>query len=167
MRFKRNSVILLFVIVMTLMSGCYGNFALTRKLYNWNGSVEDKFAQSVVGWGLVILPVYQTAMFIDVVGLNLIEFWEGENPLAMNIGDIDSQIITTDKGRYELIATQNRFDLVSLEGESVGDYMSLIYSPEREEWSLENDGNSQVVAKFHGKTVEIIYPSGKTEFYNM
>lgn len=167
MKLKRNSLILMFVLVMLLLSGCYGNFALTRKLYNWNGSVGDKYIQSAVGWGLVILPVYSTATFIDVVGLNLIEFWTGENPLAMNIGEIDSQIITTDSGRYELIATKNRFDLVSLEGDTVGDYMSLVYNPEFEEWNLENGGNSQVVVKFHGKTVELIYPSGKTEFYNM
>lgn len=167
MKMKRNSGILLFVVVMMLLSGCYGNFTLTRKVYNWNGQVGDKFIQSAVGWGLTIIPVYSAAMFIDTVGLNVLEFWTGENPLAMNVGDIDSQIIKTDKGSYELTATQNRFDLVSLDGEAVGDYLSLIYSPENEEWAVENDGESQVAVKFHGKTVELIYPSGKTEFYNM
>lgn len=167
MKLKRTSIILMFVVVMMLISGCYGNFALTKKVYNWNGTVGDKYIQSAVTWGLTIIPVYEAALFIDLVGFNLIEFWTGDNPLTMNVGDIDSQIITTDNGNYELIATKNRFDLVSLDGETVGDYMSLLYSPENEEWTLENDGNSQVVVKFHGKTVELIYPSGKTEFYNM
>ncbi|MBI9032046.1 DUF3332 family protein [bacterium] len=167
MRLKRNLLMVILVIVTLIATGCYGNFTLTRKIYNWNGNVGDKVVQSAVGWGLVILPIYSGAMFIDAVALNLIEFWTGENPLAMNVGDIDSRIITTDKGSYELIATPNRFDLVALDGESVGDYLSLLYSPENEEWVLENDGNSQVVVKFHGKTVELIYPSGKTEFYNM
>lgn len=167
MKLKRNSIILMFVVVMILVSGCYGNFALTRKVYNWNGQQGDKFMQTAVAWGLSIIPVYSAASFIDVVGLNLIEFWTGQNPLAMNLGDVDSQIITTDNGRYELIASKDRFDLVSLDGETVGDYLSLTYSPENQEWSLQNDGNSQVVVKFHGKTVELVYPSGKTEFYNM
>lgn len=167
MGIKRNSLIVMLVAATILITGCYGNFTLTRKIYNWNGTVGDKVVQSAVGWGLVILPVYSGAMFIDAVALNLIEFWTGENPLAMNVGQMDSRVITTDNGSYELIATPNRFDLISIDGENVGDYMSLIYSPENEEWTLENDGNSQVVVKFHGKTVELIYPSGKTEFYNM
>ncbi len=167
MKTRRNSLIVLFILVSILISGCYGNFTLTRKIYNWNGTVGDKYVQSAVAWGLVILPVYSTATFIDAAFFNLIEFWTGDNPLAMKVGDIDSQIITTNKGKYELIASKNRFDLLALDGENVGDYMSLLYSPENEEWKLENDGQSKVVVKFHGKTVELIYPSGKTEFYKM
>lgn len=167
MKLKKGATIILFVVVTMLFAGCYGNFTLTKKLYNWNGTLDNKFIQSAVGWGLTIIPVYGSAMFVDTVGLNLIEFWTGSNPLAMNIGDIDSQIIVTDNGRYELTATPNRFNLVSLDGETVGDYLSLIYSPENLEWTLENDGNSDVVVKFHGETVEVIYPSGKTEFYKM
>ena len=167
MKLKRNVIILMFVVVMVLFSGCYGNFTLTRKIYNWNGTVGDKYVQSAVGWGLLVIPVYVSALFVDSAALNLIEFWTGENPLTMNVGDIDSQIITTDNGNYELIATKNRFDLVAVDGENVGDYISFLYSPENEEWTLENDGNSQVIVKLHGKTVELVYPSGKTEFYNM
>ncbi len=164
---KRNSLIIMLVIGTILLTGCYGNFTLTKKIYNWNGTVGDKYIQSAVGWGMVIIPVYISATIIDAAFLNLVEFWTGDNPLTMNIGEIDTRIITTKKGKYELTASQNRFDLVTLDGENIGDYMSFIYNPQEEEWVLEKDGESKVVAKFHGETVELIYPSGKTEFYKM
>lgn len=164
---KKGSVLVLLLALTIMISGCYGNFTLTRKIYNWNGSQEDKYVQSALAWGLVILPVYSSAMFVDAVFFNLVEFWTGDNPLAMQLGEIDSKIITTSEGRFELTASQNRFDIVALDGDNVGDYLSLLYSPDEEQWLLENDGNSQVVVKFHGKTVELVYPDGKTEFYNM
>lgn len=57
-------------------SGCYGSFALTRWVYDFNGKVTDnKFVHSVVIWAFIILPVYSIAGFVDFVVLNLIEFW--------------------------------------------------------------------------------------------
>ncbi len=167
MKSLRKSIILSLLLVTILLSGCYGNFNLTRKIYNWNGTVGDKYIQSAVGWGMVIIPIYMTAPLIDAAFFNLVEFWTGDNPLTMKIGEIDSRIITTKEGRYELTASQNRFDLVALDGENIGDYMSFVFNSQDQEWILEKDGESKVVAKFHGETVELIYPSGKTEFYKM
>lgn len=33
---------MLSIFLMVSMFGCYGNFTLTRKLYEWNGSLGDK-----------------------------------------------------------------------------------------------------------------------------
>lgn len=67
----------------TAASGCYGQFALTRKLYEWNGSLGNKFLNTVVMWAFLIVPVYEVCSFVDLVVLNLIEFWTGSNPMAV------------------------------------------------------------------------------------
>ena len=45
-------------LALTSLTGCYGKFALTRKVYGINGDVKDKFLRSAVTWAFVIVPVY-------------------------------------------------------------------------------------------------------------
>lgn len=63
-------------------SSCFGQFALTRKLYSWNGGFENKFLQTLLMWVLMILPAYWIAGIVDLLVFNLIEFWTDKNPLA-------------------------------------------------------------------------------------
>lgn len=66
-----------------VFSGCYGKFALTRKVYEINGQITDnKFVHSLVTWVFIWLPVYGLAGFGDFVVLNVIEFWTGNNPMS-------------------------------------------------------------------------------------
>lgn len=78
--FVRIVAVLLVVSVGWLASGCFGKFQLTRKLYEVNKSVEDKYLRSAVTW-LFIIP-YGFTTFLDFVIFNVIEFWSGENPIA-------------------------------------------------------------------------------------
>lgn len=71
-------------------TGCFGKFALTRKVYGWNDSLGNKFVKTLVFWGLIIVPVYEIAGAADYFILNLIEFWTGSNPVADN-RDIQSR----------------------------------------------------------------------------
>ncbi len=86
-------------------TGCYGKFALTRKLYDWNGSLGNKFVNTLVMWVLMIIPVYGVVTFIDGFILNLIEFWSGSNPLATVDHEDGSQTrmtrLSTDRVRLE------------------------------------------------------------------
>jgi len=77
--------------------GCYGSFPLTHAVYRMNSNVAEsmvedntarKVAQSVIFWVLVIIPVYDVAIFADVVVLNLIEFWTGD---AVRIGAVQER----------------------------------------------------------------------------
>lgn len=63
-------------------TGCYGKFALTKKLYDWNGSLGNKFLVWIVFLLFSFVPVYGIAVFVDVWVFNLIEFWTGSNPLG-------------------------------------------------------------------------------------
>jgi hypothetical protein len=68
--------------VSTPLTGCYGSFGLTKKIYKWNGSLGNKFLNTVVMWAFLIIPVYQLASLGDLIIFNLIEFWTGSNPVA-------------------------------------------------------------------------------------
>jgi hypothetical protein len=69
----------------TLTAGCYGRFALTRKVYTWNGQATgNAFANSLIMWGLLIIPVYELAGLADLLIFNTIEVFTGSNPVAQH-----------------------------------------------------------------------------------
>ncbi len=68
--------------VLILSSGCFASFNLTRKVYNFNKGVGDKWVNEVVFLVMLIVPVYEVAGAIDVLILNSIEFWTGDNPVS-------------------------------------------------------------------------------------
>jgi len=70
--------LMLVALLAPVFAGCYGNFQATKSIYKFNGEVsEDKVVQSVVMWGLLILPVYYIGGLADVIVLNPIEYWSG------------------------------------------------------------------------------------------
>lgn len=66
----------------TSLQGCYGNMALTKKVYKINGEVGNKYIRSLVSWVFVIVPVYGVSVLADFILFNTIEFWSGNNPVA-------------------------------------------------------------------------------------
>ena len=62
------------------MSSCIGSFSLFNKLLSWNQGISNKFVNEVVF--LVISPAYAICGAVDVLVLNTVEFWTGENPIA-------------------------------------------------------------------------------------
>jgi len=85
------------------VGGCYGKYALWHAVHQWNGSIGNKFLASLVhfvfNW---IVPVYGIASFVDVLILNVIEFWTGSNPMAM--GDTYEE---TDAAGNKVYAVKN------------------------------------------------------------
>jgi len=88
------------------LSSCIGSFGLTKKVYNWNKSVSDKWVNELVFLGLSIIPVYEIAVFIDAVVLNTIEFWTGNNPVAAN-----TEVIETENGQYVVAASHDGYTI--------------------------------------------------------
>ena len=65
-----------------LLSGCYGPFNLTRRLYNWNGQAgTTKWEREFVFLLLAALPVYELTTLGDAIVFNSMEFWTGNNPV--------------------------------------------------------------------------------------
>lgn len=71
----------LLAVLLPLATSCYGRFQLVRNVYEANASVKDKYVRSAVTWLFVIVPVYGLAGLVDFVVLNVIEFWQGKNPM--------------------------------------------------------------------------------------
>ena len=102
-------------------TGCFGEFALVRKVYNWNADIGGKFVNTLVFYVLNIIPVYGIAGFVDFVILNLIEFWSGSNPISMNEGDYEMQMATIDGVQYKIEATKDTFTTTQLGGDNAGE----------------------------------------------
>ena len=79
-RFGNGIAMVLVAAVGTLSAGCFGKFQLTRKLYDINQSIDEKYVRSATTW-LFVIP-YAVTGLLDFVVFNVIEFWTGENPVA-------------------------------------------------------------------------------------
>ena len=99
----KQVVVLFLVATMAMMSvGCYGSFALTKKVYNWNGSLGNKWVVEVVFLACNIIPVYGIAGFADAVILNSVEFWTGKNPMTAKINSEDGTTVTFNQEKNEM-----------------------------------------------------------------
>jgi hypothetical protein len=77
------AAVLLAVFIPVSTVGCFGHFALTRKVYAFN---RDLSRDRWIRWGgflvMNVVWIYAAAGLIDVVFANSIEFWGGANPFA-------------------------------------------------------------------------------------
>jgi len=99
----KQIVVAVMISTMALMSvGCYGSFNLTKKVYNWNGSLGNKWVVEVVFLACYVVPVYGIAGFIDTVILNSIEFWTGSNPVASKVSSDDGTTVSFNQEKNEM-----------------------------------------------------------------
>lgn len=160
---KFKKAILLFVMASFLlvsMFSCYGNFALTRKLYAWNGTLGDKYINNVVFWVLMWIPVYSIATSADFFILNTIEFWTGSNPMAMNDGEEVIKYAQTDDSQYKVTITKNNIVIDEMTGTTPGQQVHLQYNSENSSWYMLDNGNQVKIATVDGNSMNLIYPSG-------
>ncbi len=83
-RLPRATSFLLLGLLLFLAPACYGPFALTSDINEWNQGVGEKWANEAVFVGLIILPVYEIAVILDALLFNSLEFWTGRNPIDRN-----------------------------------------------------------------------------------
>ncbi|WP_373044509.1 DUF3332 domain-containing protein [Vulgatibacter sp.] len=77
----RRVLLVLSAIALT-QSACFGSFAATRSLYQFNKGVSgDKWVRWLAFLGLTIIPAYQLFALGDALIFNSIEFWGGSNPI--------------------------------------------------------------------------------------
>lgn len=79
---KLFTLVLALCVSVTMISGCYGPFKLTKKVYEWNGSLENPWGREALFLVMNIIPVYGFSLVADAVFLNLVEFWGGEPPIS-------------------------------------------------------------------------------------
>ncbi len=140
---------------------CYGKFQLTRKIYTWNGTLGNKWVNSIVMWVLIIIPVYGIGSFVDLLILNTIEFWTGSNPMSMGPDEKETQLVAANGNEYEVTATQNRMEIVQLTGTDAGKTTVLTYRPAEEAWYMLVGDEEKKVAQLRpseDRLVEYINP---------
>lgn len=111
-----------------LSTSCIGSFALTNKLLSWNQQVGNKFVNEVVFIAFWILPVYEVSALADVLVINSIEFWSGDNPVASGKKVIDGK-----DGRYIVKCDGKGYTITSENDKSV---VRLDFDKEGQSWSV-------------------------------
>lgn len=146
-----------------LCTSCLGSFSAFNGLKNWNQDVTaNKFVNNLIFWALNIVPVYSLFMFGDLVIFNLLEFWTGSNPIAMNEGEIETQTIEKNGVRYTMIATKNQMKIRVLSGEKAGKELTLVYEPADKSWNAVQDGKSVKLSSYEDGMYIVYLPDGET-----
>lgn len=142
------------------MTGCYGTFALTSKVHDWNGQVsQSKFVNELVFLGLCILPVYELCVLGDGLIFNSIEFWGGSNPIAMNEGEVEESNILHEGQLYKVIKSKNSLTIAQKDGDSRVDFK---YFPKENAWYQMNADSKVKVVDMKDNKVFTYLPNDKT-----
>ncbi len=140
-------------ILCSSLTSCMGKFALTRNLYAWNDQVSNKFVNEIVFVAFWILPVYEVCGLADLLVLNTIEFWSGDNPMTASTKAID-----TDHGRYLVNCDGKGYDVML---ESTGEKYRLDFASESHTWSLKTGDKEYPLMTFVDDThVSVPLPAG-------
>lgn len=127
--------------ILLTQTGCFGSFASVKKVYEFNDrETDNKFVKTLLFYVLNIIPVYWIAGFLDVVIFNLLVFWTGSNPIAMNEGEFEEQLMTFKGETYKLTATKNQMKFQKLTPEGLEDLGSMLFSEEESSWSFAKEG---------------------------
>lgn len=154
------TVVVLIACTAILMSGCYGSFSLTSKLHRWNGQVSNsKFVNELVFFGLCILPAYELCCLGDALIFNSIEFWGGNNPVAMGADEVEEMDVLHEGQMYKMIKKQNQLTIASTDGQEAVDFR---YFPKEKAWYLMDGENKTKVVEMRDKSVFTYLPNNKT-----
>lgn len=86
-------------------SGCFGGFALTKKLYGFNSDISGKWVRWLVFLLFFLVGVYAVASLIDALVLNSVEFWTGKRPIS-------STQVHEDKDRKAVVSAPDQDKVV-------------------------------------------------------
>lgn len=137
-------------------SSCVGSFGLTNKMLSWNRQIGSKFVNELVFFCFWILPVYEVTTLSDLLVINAIEFWSGNNPLTASVKAVD-----TEQGRY-LIACDGKGYTVTFE--PTGQQTRLNFIEETQTWAVEdaNGVNMPFMTFLDDTHVRMALPDGRS-----
>lgn len=136
MKKKYLSVAILLTVAASLtFTSCIGSFSLTNKLLSWNRNISNKFVNEVVFFAFWVIPVYEVSALADMVVINSIEFWSGNNPVAAG-----TKVIDGENGRYLVDCDGKGYTITS---QADGSSVRLDFDAPTQTWSvLTADGES-------------------------
>lgn len=138
-----------------LFSSCIGSFALSNKILAWNQTIDNKFVNEVVFFAMWIVPVYEVCILADILVINSIEFWSGENPVEAGI----VKKVQGENGVYTVETLENGYNI---EDEN-GIENQFIYDKETNTWSLvTNEKSTKLISIDEENNSAIVYlPNGE------
>ena len=157
---KLISIAMLAIILTVGVAGCFGNFAASRKVYEFNQNFGGKWENQIMYWVLNIVPVYYAAQALDVILFNTIEFWTGSNPIAMGPGEEVIRYASQDGRDYKITIRQNQVVLEDLE--NPGQEMELSFKPLDQSWYFQSAEGEIKIATVSEGEAEFFLPSGKS-----
>lgn len=144
---KRLFLTAAMVSILITQTGCFGSFGLVKTVYEFNDGVSDNgVIKSLLMWALMIVPVYQVAGFLDIVLFNLIEFWTGSNPIAMEEGQIEEQLVTLKGEKYKITATKNKMVFVKYQEGVEVNMGAMVFENSDNSWNFVKEGESTKLA---------------------
>lgn len=158
MKKMRNLAMALLLSTAILTPSCIGSFSLTKSVYEWNNEVGDKFVNELVFLVCLIVPVYELSTAIDAIVLNSIEFWTGDNPMAMKDGAKKQKLVEIEGKTYRL--TSEKYKMTIEELNDVGEKTEMVFRTEDNSWYLKKGKKLQ-------KLVEVEMVDGKATAYRM
>ena len=148
------------MVVVFFTTGCTGSFDLTRKVYNWQTSQSDKWANELCFLLVTLIPIYSLAAFADAIVFNSIEFWTGKNPVETSYVPPNSRMAMKydSKTAQVQVALANNHGII-FERTSTGilaknDKGQVLYS------SVQNENGDVAIYDASGKLVKN-YPAGQ------
>lgn len=152
--FLRAATVCLICGALTLPS-CIGSFQLSNKLLSWNNQIGNKFVNELVFFAFWVLPVYEVSGLADILVLNSIEFWSGENPIAKS-----TKVIDGNDGKYLVKCDGKGYTIKSIND---GSSVRLDFNSEDRSWSYTVPGeeDSHVIFTFVDDThISLPTPDG-------
>ena len=159
----KKSIICVAMASTLLFSSCLGSFSAFNNLKDWNQGLSDsKFVNNLVFWGLNIIPVYGLFFLGDTIIFNVIEFWSGSNPIAMQEGEQETQMVERDGNTFEMIASKNRMQVTVVDGPKKGNKIDLVYKPSEKSWNAVRPNGEIIKLSSFEEGFYIVYmPNGK------
>ena len=72
-----------FLMLVAALTGCMGHNSLTKKVLKFNlTTAESRWPREFLFFGMWIIPVYPITLIVDLLFINSVEFWAGDNPIS-------------------------------------------------------------------------------------
>ncbi len=151
---KKNFKFVAYLLSATILfSSCIGSFRLTNTLKDWNEGLGNKFVNELVFLAFHIVPVYGATMFIDMIVMNSIEFWQG----GVNAAEPgETKIVKNSNGEnVQITALENGYNLSN--GVTS---VNLLFDDAENVWSAEYNNQTTKLMKFMDNNTAQLYIDG-------
>ena len=101
MKSRLSILVISMVLILSMGTGCIGNFGLSGKVRQFNlETSQDRWGREIVFVVLYVIPIYPFAGLLDILVFNSIEFWTGTNPIngSASVTPIAMEEWTTEDG---------------------------------------------------------------------